>query len=500
MTNQTTTASQAIADATSIESPVFFAALAGNFETNNSNSALQVQGPHRFIKIGGKAAYHPLSLKTTLKIPSDQHCKDRGSFVLWLSSLESLAISPPLAVTAKHSPNWQDYELLYDNTPGNDVNSTIFSWYWRSFVHPQMVAKFMQGAAGGPAADFGVTPYVPVEHMFFREHEWYQLVFTFDKPASRFCIYMNGILCATTKYPFQCQAPHPELYLGNPAMAFADFAVYDKELTSAQVVELWQAGTAPKHQHTQQELLELYTVQPKPLVDWEPTVDWQLRYDKTLTNLGDFDGWTQQGCMVDGITLEANDITPTGLLLQTPDEIAVETRVYFWSPEVYEGDLAVEFEFMPEQETGLALLVLQAAGMHGEDFLTDHPRRVTGSMHTILDDQIKNYHWEFFRHAVDVRNDVGTHVVLKNPWWKGMGMSSSPLLGLNQWHKLQFVQEGARLRCGMNGQWMLDMQDDAFSHCGPVLHSGRIGIRLMYGTKMRFRNIKIWNRKLLDNL
>lgn len=56
-------------------------------------------------------------------------------------------------------------------------------------------------------------------------------------------------------------------------------------------------------------------------------------------------------------------ITPEGLLIQTPDQIHTETRVYFWSPVSFEGDVAVEFEFRPEQNTGLALLVVQATGL-----------------------------------------------------------------------------------------------------------------------------------------
>jgi hypothetical protein len=38
------------------------------------------------------------------------------------------------------------------------------------------------------------------------------------------------------------------------------------------------------------------------------------------------------------------------------------------------------------------------------------------------------------------------------------------------------------------------LTDDPLAHTGPVLDRGRIGLRLMYGTRMYFRNLRIWNR------
>lgn len=474
--------------------PQLLLPLAGDLQALPAQTEVHVQGPHRFVSINGKTGWQPLSRQSALRLPTEQHLQDHASFVLWICPTETLAVSPPLQHTHDKHPNWQEYGLLADTLSTNDIAESVFTWYWRSYWHPQMVAKFMRGPAGGAAADFAVTPYVPVEHMTLLERRWYQLVLTVDKPASRLCIYLNGVLCGTTRYPFRCQPPRRELYLGNTAMAFADVAVFDHALTQEQITALFQAGDAPRDAQVDESLRQLYTVQPKPAVDWAPDAQWTLKLDRSLTRDGDFDGWAQQGCSAPPFEMPEKRITPEGLLLQTPARVAVESRVYFWSPEVYEGDMAVEFEFRPEQDTGLALLVLQAAGMQGEDFWTDHPPRSTGSMNTIIGDQVKNYHWEFFRHAVDVRNDLGTHVLAKNPWCKALGMSTTPSVALNEWHRLVFVQEGSRLRCALDGDWVLDVQDDAHSHCGPVLHGGRVGLRQMYDTRIRYRNLRIWNR------
>ncbi|AOS44325.1 hypothetical protein Verru16b_01386 [Lacunisphaera limnophila] len=468
--------------------------LAGDFLSTPANRPAVVAGPYRFVDIAGRRGYQPLSLSTSLQIPCAVQQGERGSFTLWVSPLETLTVSPPLEHVARKDPHWQRYALLSDGLPGNDPAKSVFAWYWQSQWHPQMIAKFKQGAAGNTAADFGVTPYVPVEHLPLRRGTWYQLVFTWDKPASRFRVYVNGILCATTSYPFHCDPAGDTLYLGNTAMAFAGFEAEAEEISAAEIARRYDADPTTKSVAVNDELRRLFTVQPAQPADWQPGPGWNFAYDRALTGSGDFTGWHQQGCMQEPFVLKERKITPEGLLLQTPDAVNTESRVYFWSPDVFEGDLAVEFEFRPEQTTGLALLVVQASGMQREDFLADHLPRTSGSMDTIIADRVRNYHWEYFRHAVDVRGDLATQVLVKNPWMRPLAMSSQAPLALNEWHRLLFVQEGNRLRGAIDGVWVFDMMDDPDTHSGPVLDRGRVALRLMYGTKMRFRNLKIWNR------
>ena len=468
--------------------------LDGDVSTVPPGPAATVEGPHRFVVVTGRRGYQPLSLTTSLRIPCTVQQLDQGTFTLWISPLETLTVSPPLAHVARKDPHWQRYALLSDGFPGNDPDRSVFAWYWQSTWHPQMIAKFKRGAAGNSAADFGVTPYVPVEHLPLHRGAWYQLVFTWNKPASRFRVYVNGILCGTTRFPFQCDPAGDTLHLGNTAMVFSGFEADDEERSDADIARRYAADPTPKPAAVNAELQRLFTVQPAVPADRTPGPGWRVAFQRSLTATNDLDGWRQQGCLAPPFTLKARDLTPEGLLLQTPDQVHTESRVYFWSPDVFEGDLAVAFEFRPEQDTGLALLVVQASGMQREDFLTDHPPRTSGSMDTIIADRVRNYHWEFFRHAVDVRGDLATQVIAKNPWMRPLALSCLPPLEVNQWHRLLFVQEGGRIRGAIDGRWAFDVTDSADSHSGPVLDRGHIGLRLMYGTRMRFRNLTVWNR------
>jgi len=469
--------------------------LSGHFDLAVGSCSVEVKGAYRFKVIDGKTGYQPTSLKTALSIATESHLKNHGTILLSITPLETLTTAGPRSGFLAKDPHAQDYGLLADAFPINDPATSIFAWYWRSVWHPQMIAKFKNGAAGNAHADYGATPYVCVEHLPLEEGAWYQLAFSWNKSESRFRLYVNGVLCGTTSYAFQADAAQPVLYLGNTAMVFADLEIYETELSQAEVGTKWNDAGLRTDSEIQQQLNALHTVAPKPKADWQPDDLWSVKYDESLRKSGDFQGWTQEGCLSKEFALENFEVTSEGLLIQTPDRIDLESRVYFWSPDSFEGDLAVEFEFRPELNTGLALLVVQASGMQREDIITDQPPRTTGSMGTIIGDRIRNYHWEFFRRAVDVRGDIGTQVLIKNPWNVPLGMSARPAYVPGEWYKLLFLQEGDRLRAAINDEWVLDAQDDPCANHGPVLNCGRIGLRLMYQTRMRFRNLKAWNRE-----
>jgi hypothetical protein len=333
-----------------------------------------------------------------------------------------------------------------------------------------------------------------IEHLPLHEKTWYALALTWNMPEHRLRFYVNGILAGATDYKARTDEPKPELYFGNTAMALSGVEIYDDELTAHQVRANYAAGMLHENPKLQSELLDLFTVQPKPKLSWLPGKDWKLAYETSFTRPADLDGWIQQGCLTEPYLMKERRITPDGLLLETPGQIDNETRMYLWSPKIFEGDLALEFEFRPERATGLALLVAQASGMAREDFITDHPRRTTGSMGTIIADRVRNYHWEFFRKTPDVRSDLQTEILVKNPWTRPMGMSCISDLEIGRFHKLLFLQEGARIRAIIDDQVALDVRDDPFINLGPVFNTGRIGIRLMYQTRMTFRNLKVWNR------
>jgi hypothetical protein len=98
----------------------------------------------------------------------------------------------------------------------------------------------------------------------------------------------------------------------------------------------------------------------------------------------------------------------------------------------------------------------------------------------------------------DCRNDVASHVLVKNPWlWPLHYQCQERLLQLNTWHKLQFVQEGERLRGAVDGEQVLNCSDNDTTGHGPVYRGGNVGIRCMWKSAFLFRNLKVWQRPRL---
>jgi hypothetical protein len=471
-------------------SPVLDLPLDGSFTVHGAS--LSQNGPYRFLRLNGRTGYHPTSLRTVLELTTTAHQEPVGSMVLWVAPLETLTVATVKQSFITKDPNAQDYALVSDALPSNDRGKSIFGWYWRSAWYPTVEAKFVQGR---PNWDFELTPMVLIEHLPLRQAQWYQMALTWNRDAHRLRLYVNGILAGTADYPFEMQTPNPTLYAGNTAMAISGFQVFRQELTGGEIAGSFAAARPQPSLEVTRELQRLFTIQSKPSAQWAPGPAWKLESSWPFTNDADLRGWVQEGCLQPGLAMKEKRITPEGLLLETPEQIAKESRMYLWSPRSYEGDLAVQFQFRPERNFGLALLVLQATGMQREDIIDDQPPRTTGSMSTIIGDRIRNYHWEFFRRTGDVRADVGSQVLMKNPWNWGLGSAALPAIETDRWHTLLFVQEGSRLRCGIDGRWVIDATDSPTMSTGPVFNSGRIGLRLMYRTRMRFRDMKVWNRQ-----
>ena len=70
-----------------------------------------------------------------------------------------------------------------------------------------------------------------------------------------------------------------------------------------------------------------------------------------------------------------------------------------------------------------------------------------------------------------------------------------PRLERNKWIKLQCIKIGNRIYGAIDGKKVFEAEDSATANNGPVLNSGRIVLRQMYHTAMRYRNFKIYQRK-----
>jgi hypothetical protein len=116
-------------------------------------------------------------------------------------------------------------------------------------------------------------------------------------------------------------------------------------------------------------------------------------------------------------------------------------------------------------------------------------------MRVVCWENVSNYHWEYYRKMEDVRNDVASHVLVKNPYLQPLAYQAlSESIAVGEWHTLRLVHEGDRVRGAIDGKQLFDVRDDPFAGFGPTLRTGTIGIRCMWGSDMLFLDLKIWTK------
>jgi hypothetical protein len=470
--------------------------------TDPEDTHIVLPGPQcRVIEVNGRRGVNFTSIRGRIALPEHTLNEPRGTVSMWVMALDDLAPSAQHPHHAKSNEHFAKNVLLTDREVVPDTDAASFCLVWECYWHPVFYAKFAQGshlqnswAVRGAEALAG--------HFEFHRLEWYLITVRWDYAANLYEIFANGVQVAgadTTTPDLPHQPCGPVLYLGSPALAVSEVHFFDELLTPEQINEL--PGSAATSEPICTELKRMFEGRDLPSLDWKPDRTWIPKLKLSLKDKAHYHQFFLQGCG------SAVSFTDEGFRIRTPDmkdftapkhtvRPGVDmTRMYLWTRDVFEGDLAVSFEFKLNTLGGLGLLMTQAAGMQGEDFLHDYPLRVNGSMATVCWEDVRNYHWEFYRDTVDVPNYHVCHACLKNPWFKPMSFQCEDRRWeTDRWYRLDYVQEGARLRGAIDNVTVMDTMDDAFGNNGPVLLNGRIALRCMMRTDMIVRNLGVWSR------
>lgn len=458
-----------------------------------SAAGLELSGAYRFLTIDGRTGLNCCSLETRALIPSDLHREERGTLALWFSPLEDLGTMPVMEHIRNKDPHAYSYPLVSDALPARDLEVSQFGLFWNAGWYPKLMAKLCYGLLF-PPMDFVMLPWVYVDALPLRAGAWYYVVFTWDRPARQLRLYVNGLLAGHNDHIDHFDHPKGRLHVGNPAMVFSDLTLSDSVWDAIHIAQEYQrGGNAPRTEVAAEVRACCVPVERAPL-QLSRDASWVTALELSLTDSDDLAHFLRQGPQYQ--PLPKCEITPEGLLVQTPNELAKDTRTYLWSTRNFEGDIWIEFEFRPESPRGLALLVAHANGIQREDFIVDHGLPKGGAMGTIIADRVRNYHWEYFRRVEAMRTDFETQVLVKNPWEHPLAFALLPPLELGRWHQLRFIKIGARLCGSIDGQTVFDVQDDSWGGSGPIYNFGRIALRQMYHTTLRYRALRICERRL----
>ncbi|MFA6286033.1 MAG: DUF1961 family protein [Opitutaceae bacterium] len=462
--------------------------------------------PSQVITRDGRQGLNFTSIRGRAGLPQHTAASARGTAAFWVLPLQDCAPATQLPAHGKSNSFYDRIVFLSDREAVQEIEAANFCFLFDTGWYPALMAKFGHGtmhqAAFGPnRIGMASAGYLPLHAL-----HWYHLAVTWDHETHVYVLYVNGVKVGhsdTMEWPTppSNDQPAPWLYFGSPTYAMGDISFYDQALTGPQLRELFQAQAKSKDREFQPELEKMFEGRGLPPFDWKPDASWHKSLALPLKTDADYEHFFQQGS---GPSVR---FIGEGMRITTPgfDEYYKRmgqsrtggqmdmTRMYLWTRQVWQGDLYVTVEFQLHQHGGLALLMAQAAGMQGEDFLNDYPLRSDGSMSVVHREDVRNYHWEFYREMADCRNDLVTHGCFKNPWLRPMAFQvENRHWELGRWYRLEFLQQGPRIRGAIDGVTVIDAMDTGFDNNGPVLRHGRVALRAMMRTDMTFRDLEIW--------
>ena len=175
-------------------------------------------------------------------------------------------------------------------------------------------------------------------------------------------------------------------------------------------------------------------------------------------------------------------------------ELGQAANYLFWCPEKFPADVAIEWDFRPICEPGLAMMWFCANGQNGKDLFDPSLARREGNYRQYHSGDIDGYHASYFRrknvrhertfHTANLRKSCGFHLVCQ-----GADPIPSVIDVLGSYH-IQILKCGGRIRFSVNGLVLYDWVDDGRTY-GPVLGDGYVGFRQMAPMIADYSNLTV---------
>ncbi len=473
-------------------------------DASNLRPGETINGAARVLDLNGRRGINPTSIHTTIQLQGGHTFNKRqGTLILWFFALEDLAASFIADHMKMQNDFFDNYTFLSDYEVPRNYPLGNFCFIWNRFN--EFRAKFFKGTIYPTHEGFEPPQKAWVQAVpfnYFKQYKWYQLAVTWDDDAKSASLFVNGVHLGTSDIfnkDFKRDIVGDTLYAGCPALCHGEVTFYDRVLPKYDIYKLFRDETPDYDAATEKELRHHFEGTDLEDFTFTPGEGWSKQLDVDFSNpveqIKEF--------YVQGHTASVQpEASKEGLLIHTPtlrygSAEAWQSQVYIWTNKTFEGNIYCEFEWQTSEPNGLGLLMVHASGMTREDFMADYPKKTNGTMNTVHAENVRNYHWEFYREMNDVRNDVGTAFSRKNPFAYRIGFGSSPEpFALGEWHKLQLVQQGGVLRGAIDGKVLLEINDSSRTNTGAILNYGHVAIRCMVHSKMLFRNLKIYTEAL----
>lgn len=171
-----------------------------------------------------------------------------------------------------------------------------------------------------------------------------------------------------------------------------------------------------------------------------------------------------------------------------------KSNFVYWCPEDFPENIAVEWEFTPIEEPGLAILFFAAKGINGEDLFDDSLAKRDGQYNLYHSGDINAYHVSYFRrmwederafHTCNLRKSKGFHLVVQG---------ADPIPDADDAkgpYKIRLVKHNGNIVFCINDLEVFNWTDDGKTY-GDILAGGKIGFRQMAPLIGEYSNLKVF--------
>jgi hypothetical protein len=216
---------------------------------------------------------------------------------------------------------------------------------------------------------------------------------------------------------------------------------------------------------------------------------WTLIYNNPLASPADVESFRMEG--------DAAVSFPLGRMRLESVRGAEEgqkANFVYWCPDTFPSELAVEWDFRPIREPGLAILFFAAKGRGGEDLFDPRLAARSGEYEQYHSGELNAFHISYFRrrwpeerrfHTCNLRKSFGFHLAAQG---------ADPIPGVADAegpYRLLVVKQAEWIRFFINGLPIFEWEDDG-SAFGPHLTDGKIGFRQMSPLIAEYANLKVY--------
>lgn len=309
--------------------------------------------------------------------------------------------------------------------------------------------------------------------------KWYHLACTWRKADNDLCLWLFGAPQSDTLGKWNelehSDEPWAEvLRVGSAAGAVDDLRIYDTAMTGEQIAAVGAYGDG-------EAMYDEGRVHFNTRLDAD-ALKGELVFEET------FDEPWEENWVLEGPGILTQQDGRLRVQEPRPDEEGAN-HIVLWHRTPHPRDFVAQWEFTPNEVSGLCIVFFSARGINGESIFDPSLAERDGTFSGYHSGDINCYHISYFRNTCGRSPNVALR---KNRgFWRASAGDDYIPLEAGVTSTITLVKRGAHIQFAVDDRVCIDWVDDGVSR-GPVWGSGHLGLRQMMTTDAWYDNVRVW--------